>query len=96
MAGLSELSARILAAAPPLPLAADHWQAVVEIMGLSAQQARITELILRDLSDKQIALVLGISESTVETHKERIRYRTGARGRMQLAMQVLAISHQVR
>jgi len=96
MAPHSELAARILAAAPPFPLKEAHWRKVVETMGLSSQQARITELMLRDLSDKQIALVLRISESTVETHKIRIRYRTGARGRMQLAMQVLSISHQVR
>jgi len=92
----SELSVRILAMAPPLPLEEELWHAVVQQLKLSSQQARIVELILRDLSDKQIALVMGISESTIETHKERIRLRTGARGRMQLAMQVMAVSHQIR
>ncbi len=96
MAPPSEISAQILAKALPLPLEADLWESVVQAMKLSSRQARIVELILRDLSDKQIALVLGISESTIETHKERIRLRTGARGRMQLAMQVLAVSHQIR
>jgi DNA-binding CsgD family transcriptional regulator len=87
---------RILAAAPPLPLDTGHWQKIVEAVGLSKRQAQITELMLRDLSDNQIAIVLGISESTIDTHMERIQYRTGTRGRMQLAMHVLAVSHQVR
>lgn len=95
MARRSEPPASILAAAPPLPLAADHWAAVVRKMGLSPKQALIVELMLRDLSDREIALVLGISESTIETHKERISHRTGAHGRMQIAMHVLAVSHQV-
>lgn len=92
----SELSAQILENALPFPLEAHLWESVVQTMKLSSRQARIVELILRDLSDKQIAIVLGISESTIETHKERIRLRTGARGRMQLAMQVMAVSHQLR
>lgn len=65
-------------------------------MGLSSRQAQIAELMLRDLSDKQIAAALKISESTLETHKQRICLRTGIRGRMQLAMHVLAVSHEVR
>lgn len=96
MRQLRNLAAVILSQAPPLPLDDAHWQEVVGTIGLSAQQARILELMLRDLSDLQIAQVLGISESTVKTHQERIRFRTGARGRMQLAMLVLSVSHQVR
>jgi DNA-binding CsgD family transcriptional regulator len=92
---ISPLVADILAEAPPLPLDAVHWQKIVRKLGLSNRQAGVVELMLRDLSDKQIALVQGISESTVTTHQERIRYRTGTRGRMQLAMHVLAVSREV-
>ncbi len=91
----SKTSADILGAAPPLPLDAQHWKEIVKKIGLSTRQARIVELMLRDLSDRQIAIVLGISESTIETHKERISHRTGTHGRMQLAMHVLAVSHRV-
>jgi len=96
MAQTPELATDILAAAPTLPLTADVWQKIVETIGLSTKQGQIVELMLRDLSDREIALVLSISESTIETHKERISYRTGTRGRMQLAMHILAVSHQIR
>ncbi len=32
---------------PPLPLSPDHWQAIVDTMQLSPQEARVVELILR-------------------------------------------------
>ena len=96
MAQLSEQAAEILAAAQPLPIEPRNWQKIVKSIGLSEKQSQIVELMLRDLSDREIALVLGISESTVETHQERIGRRTGTRGRMQLAMHVLAVSHQLR
>jgi DNA-binding NarL/FixJ family response regulator len=95
MARPSKTAAAILSAAPPLPLDPEHWQKVVNAIGLSEQQARIVELILRDLCDKQIAAVMGISESTIDTYMQRIGKRTGTSGRMQLAMRVLAVSHEV-
>lgn len=88
----SDLASTILASAPPLPLTPDHWQAIVQTIGLSPRQAHIIELMLRDLTDQQIALVLGISESTIETHKLRIRNRTGSSSRVRLAMLVLEIA----
>lgn len=91
----SDLARTILAAAPPLPLTPDHWQAIVQTIGLSPRQARIIELMLRDLTDQQIALVLGISESTIETHKLRIRNRTGSSSRVRLAMLVLEIALRI-
>ena len=95
MARLSKTAAAILSSAPPLPLEDAHWKEVVNAIGLSKRQAEVAELMLRDLCDKQIAVVLGIGRSTIDTHTERIERRTGTRGRMQLAMHVLAVSHQV-
>jgi DNA-binding CsgD family transcriptional regulator len=87
--------AKVLAECPPLPLAADHWQAVVEAMGISEQQAKVVELVLRDLRTKEIVAVTGLSEGTVKDYLKRVGKRTGTRGRVQLAMHVLALSHQV-
>lgn len=91
----SDLASGILNAAPPLPLTTTHWQAIVKTIGLSPRQAHIIELMLRDLTDQQIALVLGISKSTIETHKRRIHQHTSTRGRMALARLVLQVAIQV-
>ena len=80
---------------PPLPLDDGHWQAIVQAMRLSPQQAKIVELVLRGICDKQIAIAMGISEPTIRTYLQRISARTQTRGRMELAMRVLAVSHQV-
>ena len=80
---------------PPLPLEATHWRAVVAALRLSPQQARIVELVLRGMCDKQIALTLELSEPTIRTYLQRIFVRTSTHGRMGLALRVLAVSHQV-
>jgi FixJ family two-component response regulator len=68
MAQLTEAAAAILATAPPLPLTSDQWRAVAGELGLSDQEANVVELALRDLCNKQIATVLGISKKTVEEY----------------------------
>jgi DNA-binding CsgD family transcriptional regulator len=95
MTRMSKNVAKIMARCPPLPLAADHWQAVVEAMGISEQQAKVVELVLRDLRTKEIVAVTRLSEGTVKDYLKRVGQRTGTRGRMQLAMRVLALSHEV-
>jgi DNA-binding NarL/FixJ family response regulator len=78
---------------PPLPLAPEHWRGIVKSMGLSAQQARIVELVLRGARQKEIADLMRIAEPTVKTYLQRIFVRTKTTNRMQLAMRVLAHSH---
>jgi len=80
---------------PPLPLDADHWHAIFEAMRLPPQHRRVVDLALRGYETKQIATLMGIGEATIKTYLQRIFTRTGTRGRMQLAMHVLAVSHQV-
>ncbi|MGA2254568.1 MAG: helix-turn-helix transcriptional regulator [Thermoguttaceae bacterium] len=80
---------------PPLPLEDGHWQAVVRAMRLSPQQAKIAELVLRGMCDKQIAAAMGIKEPTIRTYLSRIFARTRTGGRMELAMRVLEVSHKV-
>lgn len=80
---------------PPLPLDVELLAAVFRKLGLSSQQCRIVEMVLRDQSDKQIAVRLKLAEPTVRTYLDRIGVKAGTRGRMQLAMRVMAVSHEV-
>ena len=95
MTGPTQIVGDYLETFPPLPLDDGHWRAIVHAMQLSPQQAKIVELVLRGLCDKQIAVAMGISEPTIRTYLQRISERTQTRGRMALAMRVLAVSHQV-
>jgi DNA-binding CsgD family transcriptional regulator len=80
---------------PPLPLEASHWEAVFNAMAFSPKQKQIVELVLRGMCDKQIAAMLNISAPTVRTYLNRIAARTRTRGRMELAMRVFCVSHQI-
>jgi DNA-binding NarL/FixJ family response regulator len=91
----SKTAVDALAAYPPLPFDTEQWQAVVNAMGISKQQAKVVELVLRDLGVKEIAAFLGLGEGTVKDYLKRIGSRTGTRGRMQLAMYVMTLSLRV-
>jgi DNA-binding CsgD family transcriptional regulator len=80
---------------PPLPLAPEHWAAIVNVMGLAPQEARSAELVLRGLGYKQIAAALGIEPPTIRTYLSRVEAKTRTHGRMELAMHVLALSHKI-
>jgi DNA-binding NarL/FixJ family response regulator len=84
-----------LATLPPLPLHPAHWRAIFRVLRLSPKQAQVVELVLRGLCDKEIARAMGIGEPTVRTYFDRISARTRTHGRMELAMKVLAVSHEV-
>jgi DNA-binding CsgD family transcriptional regulator len=92
---LKQPAADNLDSLPALPITVEHWQAIVRHMGLSGQQARIVELVLRCATQRQIATTLGITEPTLKTYMQRIFARTGTRGRMHLVMHVFALSHNV-
>jgi DNA-binding NarL/FixJ family response regulator len=53
-------------------------------------------LLLRGAARKQIADKLNIAEPTIKTYLDRIYARTGTTDPMQLAMRVLAVSHEVK
>ncbi len=46
---------------PPLPMGWATWKTIANQLGLSPQQTRIVELILRGQQDKEIALLLDLS-----------------------------------
>ena len=59
-------------------------------------QIEVTTLLLRGAARKQIADALDIAEPTIKTYLDRIYVRTGTSDPMQLAMRVLAVSHEVK
>ena len=65
-------------------------------MHLSEQLARVVELILRGLSNKDIAQAMHVEECTLDTYMDRIGTRIGARGRNGILRQVLKVSHELR
>lgn len=80
---------------PPLPLPPEKWQEIAQALKLSKRHKKIVELILRNRCDKQIAATLGISESTVRTHLDRIFRRLGVDGRQGIVLIVFRMSHGI-
>ena len=56
----------------------------VSIKGLTKRELEIFELLIRGLSDKEIAGSLGISHNTVRNHAISILHKSGARNRKEL------------
>jgi DNA-binding NarL/FixJ family response regulator len=79
-----------------LALDGEEWKHVVGAMEFSVQQARIVELILQGLADKQIAREMGLSKPTVRTYLARIFQRTGCSDRMELALKVFLCAREFR
>lgn len=77
------------------PLPATHWKAVCRAMGLTGQLARVVELVIQDLGDKDIADAMGIGLGTVKVYLTRIGKQTNTSGRVQLLVYVLKISHDL-
>ncbi len=70
------------------------WRRVAKELGLSPQQRRIVELLLRAQRDKAIAATLGLSVPTVRTYMGRIFDRVGVADRMELVLRVFALAQQ--
>lgn len=75
---------------PQLPLTRSKWLAISKALGLSAQQTKIVELILRGRCDKQIALQVGLSVPTVRTYLDRVFRRLRVTGRVELVLLIFA------
>lgn len=81
---------------PPRPISDDLWGALVADLRLSPQQARIVDLIHRDLEYDEIAQRLGISERVVRDYLKRVCLRLGVRRRSGLVLYAYARSHVLR
>jgi DNA-binding NarL/FixJ family response regulator len=77
-------------------LSGAEWKHVVGAMALSAQQARVVELVLQGMADKQIARDMGLRKPTVRTYVSRIFQRTGCTDRMALALKVFEYARDFR
>lgn len=60
-----------------------EWAVTPAELGLTLRQGEILALVLRGLPNKRIALMLGLSESTVKEHLTGILERLGVRTRVQ-------------
>lgn len=74
----------------PTPTAADaqeprprEWDVTPTELGLTLRQGEILSLVLRGLPNKRIALMLGVTESTVKEHLTGILERLGVKTRME-------------
>lgn len=61
-----------------------EWTVSPEELGLTARQGEILSLVLRGLPNKRIALMLGLSESTVKEHLTGILGRLGVKTRVEI------------
>ena len=80
---------------PLPPIEPDHWREILDIMRLSPQQAQILDLLLRGVGDENIAPTVGLRKSTVRADIAHLLAQP-ADNRTELAMQVLALAHQVK
>ena len=61
-----------------------EWTVSPKDLGLTARQGEILSLVLRGLPNKRIALMLGLSESTVKEHLTGILARLGVKTRVEI------------
>jgi DNA-binding NarL/FixJ family response regulator len=61
-------------------------------MALTQRQSQVVDLILRGASDKQIAVELGMSFTTVRSHLRQIFARLRVESRVQLVLRIIALS----
>ena len=80
---------------PPFPMEPSVWAEVATSLSLSPQQTQIVELILRGRQDKEIAVEMGLSFSTVRTYLTRIFNRTGVPDRLSLVLLIFAKAQQI-
>lgn len=75
---------------PPPFLTAAEWNHAIRVISLSPQQAEIVALVLQSKSNRQIAILMGLSIWTVGTYMRRIFHRCGVTDRVGLAAHVFA------
>jgi DNA-binding NarL/FixJ family response regulator len=67
---------------------------VARALELSGQQARIVELLLEGMTDKEIAAAMELKFSTVRTYLDRIFLRLGVDDRVELVLYVFAVHNK--
>jgi DNA-binding CsgD family transcriptional regulator len=78
---------------PPLPFPEEKWLRIVKRLKLSPQQTCIGALILKDLCEKQMGSVLGISVPTIRGHKKSMFHKCGVSDTKEFILMVFRLSH---
>jgi DNA-binding CsgD family transcriptional regulator len=78
---------------PPLPIPEEQFTLIARKMDLSPQQARVVALILRNCSDKEIAMEMQLKVSTVRTYLGRLFSRLGVQNRLGVVLKIVAVLH---
>jgi two-component system CheB/CheR fusion protein len=76
-------------------LSAWRASAAEQLVGLTARQRQVMELVLAGQPSKNIAADLGISQRTVENHRASIMHKTGSKSLPALARMALAAASHV-
>jgi DNA-binding CsgD family transcriptional regulator len=82
--------ARLDLTVPPTP-APDRRQGLQEILGLTAREAEVLDLVARGSTNREIAAALVISAKTASVHVSHILHKLGAPNRLEAA----SIAHRV-
>lgn len=61
------------------------------VRSLTPREHEVMELVLQGLPNKRIANRLGITEKTVEVHRQRVTRKMGVRGAVELLRAVYAL-----
>jgi len=80
------------ATAPVLELQAEKQPARAKAFTITAAESRVLTLVTRAKTNKEIALALSISPSTVKRHMEKILAKLGLRNRVEAAIYGLIIN----
>jgi DNA-binding CsgD family transcriptional regulator len=80
---------------PPLPMPLETWEKMRSDLQLSPRHEQIVELILRNQSDKEIAVAMGLKIPTIRTYKTRMFQRLRVADRIDLILRLFAISHGI-
>jgi DNA-binding NarL/FixJ family response regulator len=79
-----------------LPFARPLFERVIQSLKLSAQQAKIVELVLCGLRDKQISTRLNIGVPTVRTYLGRLYQRLEVQDRIELILHIVSVAERLR
>jgi FixJ family two-component response regulator len=82
---LTSIKAAILQSEKVLSENANHQEALSQLAGLTDRERDVMLLAVQGHPNKHIARQLGISHRTVEIHKSKIMYKTGAVNLLDLA-----------
>jgi DNA-binding NarL/FixJ family response regulator len=79
----------------PLPTTQANKQSDVSLESLTQRENELVSFVVEGKSNKEIAAILSISESTVKQHLTKIYKKTGIADRLSLALKIKSINTKV-